>query len=71
MYDAAFKRAGIIRVKTIGELFECAELMSKQPRPRGDRLAIISNSGGGGVMAADALSDYDTEPADLSDKTLA
>ncbi len=71
LYDAAFKRAGIIRVKNLAELFECAELIAKKPRPRGNRLGIISNSGGGGVMAADALSDYDTAPAGLSDETLA
>lgn len=70
VYDAAFKRAGIVRVKTIGELFECAELMAKQPRPRGNRLAIITNSGGGGVMAADALSEYGVRPAALSGQTL-
>ena len=38
VYDAAFKRAGIVRVDTIEELFDCAELMAKQPRPRGPRL---------------------------------
>jgi acetyltransferase len=56
VYDAAFKRAGIVRVDTIGELFDCAELMAKQPRPSGSRLAIVTNAGGPGVMAADALS---------------
>ena len=71
VYDAAFRRAGIIRVHTIGELFECAELMAKQPRPRGNRLAIVTNSGGGGVMAADALSEYGITPANLSEKTMA
>ena len=55
VYDAAFKRAGIVRVDTIEELFDCAELMAKQPRPRGSRLAIITNGGGPGVMAADFL----------------
>ena len=48
VYDAAFKRAGIVRVDTIEELFDCAELMAKQPRPRGPRLAILSNGGGPG-----------------------
>ncbi|MFO8111438.1 MAG: GNAT family N-acetyltransferase [Desulfosalsimonadaceae bacterium] len=70
VYDAAFKRAGIVRVKSIGELFECAELVAKQPRPKGNRLAIITNSGGGGVMAADALSEYGVSPAKLSGKTI-
>ena len=45
VYDAAFKRAGIVRVDTIEELFDCAELMAKQARPRGPRLAILTNGG--------------------------
>ena len=55
VYDAAFKRAGIVRVDTIQDLFDCAELMAKQPRPRGPRLAIVTNAGGPGVMATDTL----------------
>ncbi len=70
VYDAAFKRAGIVRVKTFEELFDCAELLSKQPRPTGKGLAIVTNAGGPGVMAADALSDYGVEPAALSEETL-
>ena len=46
VFDAAFKRAGIIRVDTITALFDCAELMAKQPRPKGPRLGIITNAGG-------------------------
>lgn len=71
VYDAAFKRAGILRVQTIEELFDCAELMAKQPRPAGSGLAIITNSGGPGVMATDALANYGKEPAVLSGETLA
>jgi acetyltransferase len=70
VYDAAFKRAGIVRVNTIGELFDCAELMAKQPRPSGSRLAIVTNAGGPGVMAADALSYYGLEPTPLQADTL-
>jgi len=70
VYDAAFKRAGIVRVNTIGELFDCAELMAKQPRPTGSRLAVVTNAGGPGVMAADALSQYGLEPAPLGPETL-
>jgi acetyltransferase len=70
VYDAAFKRAGIVRVKTIGELFDCAELMAKQPRPKGSRLGIITNAGGPGVMAADALAEYGAEPARLEPGTI-
>ncbi|MCB2149625.1 MAG: bifunctional acetate--CoA ligase family protein/GNAT family N-acetyltransferase [Deltaproteobacteria bacterium] len=70
VYDAAFKRAGIVRVDTIEELFDCAELMAKQPRPRGPRLAILTNGGGPGVMATDTLARYGQEPAPLDDETL-
>ena len=68
VYDAAFKRAGIVRVPTLGRLFDCAELMAKQPRPAGTRLAIITNGGGPGVMATDTLGEYGLEPAPLSDE---
>lgn len=71
VYDAAFKRAGIVRVDTIEELFDCAELMAKQPRPRGSRLAIITNGGGPGVMAADFLAQHGHEPAALDAETMA
>ncbi len=70
VYDAAFERAGILRVKTFAELFDCAELLAKQPRPKGPGLVIITNAGGLAVMAADALSDYGYEPALLSTETL-
>ncbi|MGD9373302.1 MAG: CoA-binding protein, partial [Desulfobacterales bacterium] len=70
VYDAAFQRAGILRVKTFEELFDCAELLAKQPKPAGPGLAIITNAGGPGVMAADALADYGYEPASLSAETL-
>ncbi|NIR15708.1 MAG: acetate--CoA ligase family protein, partial [Desulfobacterales bacterium] len=62
--------AGIVRVKTIGELFDCAELMAKQPRPKGPRLGIITNAGGPGVMAADALAEYGAEPSRLEPGTI-
>ena len=70
VYDAAFKRAGIVRVDTIEELFDCAELMAKQPHPRGPRLAILTNGGGPGVMATDTLARYGQEPAPLDHQTL-
>jgi acetyltransferase len=70
VYDAAFKRAGVVRVDTIQELFDCAELMAKQPRPRGSRLAIITNGGGPGVMAADFLSSHGHDPVSLNPQTL-
>ncbi|MGB5157575.1 bifunctional acetate--CoA ligase family protein/GNAT family N-acetyltransferase [Desulfobacterium sp. N47] len=70
IYDAAFKRAGIVRVKTFEELFDCAELLAKNPHPSGPGLAIITNAGGLGVMAVDALSDYGIEPVALSAETI-
>jgi acetyltransferase len=69
VYDAAFKRAGIVRVDTIQDLFDCAELMAKQVRPRGPRLAIVTNGGGPGVMATDTLARYGLEPAPLDRET--
>ena len=70
VYDAAFKRAGIVRVKTFEELFDCAELLSKYPKKLSPGLAIITNAGGPGVMAADALSDYAQEPVALNPDTI-
>lgn len=65
VYQAAFKRAGIVQVDTIEELFDCAELMAKQPLPNGPGLAILTNGGGAGVMAADAASFHDIPPVAL------
>ncbi len=70
VYDAAFKRAGIVRVESIEELFDCAELMAKQPRPRGSRLGILTNGGGPGIMAADTLAKYGKEPEPLDPETI-
>ena len=53
--DAAFRRSGVLRVDSIAELFYMAELLAKQPRPRGPRLTIVTNAGGPGVLATDAL----------------
>jgi len=54
-FDAAFKRAGIIRVDTLAQLFHCAQSIAMQPRPLGNRLAIITNAGGPGIIATDFL----------------
>jgi len=53
--EAAFRRAGVLRVNTIAELFHMAEVLGKQPRPKGPRLTIITNAGGPGVLATDML----------------
>ena len=53
--DAAFRRCGVLRVNTIEELFSMAEVLDKQPLPKGPKLAIITNAGGPSVIATDAL----------------
>ena len=53
--EAAFKRCGVLRVNNISDLFYMSEVLGKQPRPRGNRLTIITNAGGPGVLATDAL----------------
>ena len=67
VYDAAFKRAGAIRVDETLDLFYLAESLSKQRRPKGNRLAIVANSGAPSVIAVDTLMKLDrrtgrTEP---------
>jgi acetyltransferase len=55
VYDAAFRRAGMLRVNSLHELFEAAETLASRLAVRGDRLAILTNGGGAGVLATDAL----------------
>lgn len=69
-FDAAFKRVGIIRVNTVSELFDCAKNLSMQKRPKGNRLAIITNAGGPGVIATDMLIERKGEIARLSEATI-
>jgi acetyltransferase len=70
VYDAAFERAGIVRVKTFEELLDCVELLAKQPRPKKPGLAIVTNAGSPGVMAVDALADHGVDPALLTSETV-
>jgi acetyltransferase len=70
IYDAAFKRAGIVRVEEIADLFNCAEVLGMQPLPNGPNLVIITNAGGPGVMATDALIAGGGKLAKLSQKTM-
>ncbi len=53
--EAAFRRCGVLRVTKIGDIFAMAEVLSKQPRPKGPNLTILTNAGGPGVLATDAL----------------
>ena len=64
--EAAFRRVGVLRVKTIEDLFSMAEVLGKQPRPRGPRLAVITNAGGPGVLATDMLVSEGGQIAQLS-----
>lgn len=64
--DAAFRRSGVLRVENIADLFYMAEVLAKQPRPKGPRLAIVTNAGGPGVLATDALMRNGGELAELS-----
>ena len=69
--QAAFQRVGVLRVDTISELFDMAEVLAKQPRPKGPRLAIVTNAGGPGVLATDALITSGAQLAPLSPETMA
>jgi acetyltransferase len=71
VYDAAFRRIGLARVYDIGEIFDCAELIARNRFPKGSRLGIITNAGGPGVMATDALIDSKGKLARLSEETMA
>ena len=67
VYDAAFRRCGVLRVDRIDELFHIADVLGKQPRPRGPRLTILTNAGGPGVLATDTLMAIGGELAPLSE----
>jgi acetyltransferase len=69
VYDAAFRRCGVLRVDRIAELFHMADVLAKQPRPRGPRLTILTNAGGPGVLATDTLMAIGGELATLSESS--
>jgi acetyltransferase len=71
VFDAAFRRAGVLRVTTIPDLFHMSEILAMQPQPRGSMLAILTNAGGPGVMATDALMTQGGQLAALGPETLA
>jgi len=68
--EAAFRRSGVLRVNSISDLFHMAEVFAKQPRPQGPRLTILTNAGGPGVIATDALIMNGGELAELADETV-
>lgn len=65
-YDAAFRRAGLLRVREFEELFDAAEILSRAPPLSGERLMIVTNSSGAGVLAADRLADWNGVLAPLT-----
>jgi acetyltransferase len=70
VFDAASRRIGILRVNTISDLFSMAEVLDKQPRPKGPRLAIVTNAGGPGALATDMVMAEGGAIARLSDSSL-
>src|ERR1022692_461835 len=68
--EAAFRRSGVLRVNSIADLFYMAEVLSKQPSPKGPRLTILTNAGGPGVLATDALVASGGELTELSPEVL-
>jgi acetyltransferase len=68
--DAAFRRTGVLRVNSIADIFFMSDVLAKQPRPRGNRLCIVTNAGGPGVLATDALVAGGGELAELSAESM-
>ena len=68
--EVAFRRSGVLRVNSIAELFYMAEVLGKQPTPKGKRLTILTNAGGPGVLAADALITNGGELTKISPETM-
>jgi acetyltransferase len=68
--EAAFRRSGVLRVNNIADLFYMAEVLSKQPSPKGPRLTIVTNAGGPGVLATDALITGGGELSEITDETM-
>ena len=70
-YRAGLEQAGVLRVETVQDLFDFASILAGQPLPETEGVAIVSNAGGPGVMATDAVGDSSLELATFSDETLA
>jgi acetyltransferase len=68
-FDALFKQCGVIRADTIEEMFDISMAFANQPVPKGNRVAIVTNAGGPGIMAADACESLDLEITNLSEDT--
>ncbi len=70
IYDAVFRRAGLARVYDFGNIFDFTDLVGRKRIPRGNRLAIVTNAGGPGVMATDSLISWGGKLVQLSDETM-
>jgi acetyltransferase len=70
VFDAALQRAGAVRVTTVNQLFAAAHTLASNTRVRGSRLAVVTNGGGPGVMAADHAADLDVPMAELEEATV-
>ncbi len=70
LYSALFKRVGAVRSENVLQLFDLTEAFSKQPVPKGDKFAVVTNAGGPGVMAADDFDKWNIKPAQLSKETV-
>jgi acetate---CoA ligase (ADP-forming) len=70
-YDALFAQCGVLRVESLEELFDYAQAFSTQPLPRGNRVAIVTNAGGLGIMTTDAAERYGLEMAEFQEETVA
>jgi acetyltransferase len=69
-YEAAFKQAGIFRARTLSQLFDSSRALAYQPVPRGENLAIITNAGGPGVLAADTAYSLGMKLTELKEETV-
>lgn len=70
-YEAAFRQAGVFRARTLSELFDASRALAYQPVPKGENIAILTNAGGPGVLAADKIYSMGMKCAELSDDTIA
>ncbi len=71
VYDAAFRRAGMVRVRALDDMFEAIEILARRRKLAGRRLAIVTNGGGAGVLATDAMAEHQAVLAKLSPQTVA
>ncbi len=68
-YEAAFRKCGVIRARNVEELFDYAYILAKQPTPKGKRVGVMTNAGGAGVMASDAVEEHGLELARFHEAT--